>query len=140
MWDRLDQYHSPSTVGVVNGFLGDLADLELLHLDGTGSRADGDNGRESALGDNGNTGTLGVLLGELSELLSDLGDILGAPLVALGVGNSLSLVTEGVVGVGQDAIQLVLEELGNERSRDGEHEGLMRIEGLAKRSNALGCT
>lgn len=72
-----------STVSVIDGFLGDLADLELLHLDGTSSRADGDNGRESALGDNGNTGTLGVLLGELSELLGDLSDILGAPLVAL---------------------------------------------------------
>lgn len=114
-------------------------DLELLHLDVTGSGADGDNGGESALGDNGNTGTLGVLLGELSELLGDLGDILGAPLVALGVGNSLSLVTEGVVGVGQDAIQLVLEELGNERSRDREHEGLMKTKKLEKRSNVLEC-
>jgi adenosine kinase len=38
------------------------------HQWGTSSRADGDNGRESALGDNGNTGTLGVLLGELSEI------------------------------------------------------------------------
>lgn len=139
MWGCLDQYHSPSTVGVVDGVLGDLADLELLHLDGTGSGADGDNGGESALGDNGNTGTLGVLLGELSELLGDLGDILGAPLVALGVGNSLSLVTEGVVGVGQDAIQLVLEELGNERSRDREHEGLMKKKKLEKRSNVLEC-
>lgn len=139
MWGCLDQYHSPSTVGVVDGVLGDLADLELLHLDGTGSGADGDNGGESALGDNGNTGTLGVLLGELSELLGDLGDILGAPLVALGVGNSLSLVTEGVVGVGQDAIQLVLEELSNERSRDREHEGLMETKQLEKRSNVLEC-
>lgn len=131
-----DQHHSPSTVGVDDGILGDLADLELLHLDGTGSRADSDDGGESALGDNGNTGTFGVLLGELSKLLGDLGDILGAPLVALGVGNSLSLVTEGVVGVGKDAIQLVLEELSNERSRDGEHEGLMKINQLEKRSNA----
>ena len=99
--------------------------LELLDLNDTGRRANGDDGGLSALGDNGNAGTLGVLLGELSELLGDLNNILGAPLVALGVGKSLSLVTEGVVSVGQDAVELLLEELGDEGGGERQHERLI---------------
>jgi len=45
--------------------------------------------------------------------------------VALSVGNGLGLVAECVVGVREDAVELVLEELGNERGGDGKHENLI---------------
>jgi hypothetical protein len=99
--------------------------FEFLHIDRAGSRADGNDGGEGALGDNGNTGALGVLLGELSELLGNLSDILGTPVVALRVGDGLSLVTECVVSVGKNTVQLLLEELSNERRGKRQHEGLV---------------
>jgi hypothetical protein len=120
----LYQNYLPGTVGVVDGILGDLVNVEFLHIDGTGSRAGGNDGWEGALGNNGNTGTLGVLLGELSELLGNLSDVLGAPLVALRVGNGLSLVAEGVVSVWKNTVQLLLEELGDEGGGKRQHEDL----------------
>lgn len=97
---------------------------ELLDLDGAVGRGNTDNGGQSTLGDDGNARALGVLLGQKGELLGDLDNVLSAPLVAGGVGTSLSLVTEGVVSVGENAVQLLLEELGNEGGGEGEHEDL----------------
>lgn len=114
----------PSTVGVVDGILRDLVNIELLDLGLAVGRANTNHGGEGALGNNSNTGTLGVLLGQLSKLLGDLNHVLGAPLVAGSIGTSLGLVTEGVVSVRQNTVQLLLEELGNEGSREREHEDL----------------
>lgn len=75
------------------------------------------------MGDNSNPWAVGVL-GQLSQLLGDFDDIVGAPAVALGVGTSLSFVAESVVRVGQDSVELFLEELRNERSGEGKHEDL----------------
>lgn len=98
--------------------------LELLDLDGAVGGGNTDNGRKSTLGDDSDAGALGVLLGQQGELLGDLNDVLSAPLVAGGISTSLGLVTESVVGVGEDAVELLLEELGNEGSRQREHEDL----------------
>lgn len=114
----------PGTVGVVDGLLGDLVNGKLLDLDGTVGRGNTDDSGVGALGDDSDTRALGVLLGQKGELLGDLNNVLGAPLVAGSVGTSLGLVTEGVVSVGQDAVQLLLEELGDEGSGEREHEDL----------------
>lgn len=98
-------------------------DRELLDLN-VAVGANGNNGGLKTLGDDHSAGTLGVLLGENSKLLSDLNDVLGTPLVAGRVGASLGLVAAGVVSVRQDAIELVLEELGDEGGREVKHEDL----------------
>lgn len=119
-----DVEYLPSTVSVGDGVLGDLAYSELLDLDLTIGLNRGCYSRQGTLGDNSNTRTAGVLLRELSKLLGDLDNIVGTPAVTLGVGTSLSLVAEGVVSVRQDGVELVLEELRDERSGEGEHEYL----------------
>ena len=114
----------PSTVGVVDGLLGKLVNVEGLDLNLTGLGGDGDNSLLGTLGNDGDTSTLGVLLGGESELLGDLNNVVSTPLVALRVDTSLSLVADGVVSVRENTVQLLLEELGDERSGQGEHEGL----------------
>lgn len=115
----------PSTVGVVNGVLRNFVHRELLDFDFTaGGNGSGDGG-QSALGHNGNSRAVGVLLGQLSQLLRNLDNVGGAPFVALGVSNSLCLVAERVVGVGEDTVKLVLEELGNEGSGERKHKDLI---------------
>lgn len=116
--------HLPSTVGVVDGILGDLVDGELLDFDGTAGRASGSDSGQSALGHDSNPRAVGVLLGELGQLLSNLDNVGCAPLVALSVSKGLSLVAECVVSVREDAVELVLEELRNERRGERKHENL----------------
>lgn len=125
MADLLWNIGLPGTVGVVDGLLGKLVNRELLDLSIAVGRANGNNGRLKALGDDHSTGTLGVLLGQHSQLLGNFNDVLGAPLVTGRVGESLTLVAAGVVGVRQNAVQLVLEELGDEGSREVEHKDLV---------------
>lgn len=98
-------------------------DRELLDFN-VAVGANGDNGGLKTLGDDHSAGTLGVLLGESSKLLSDLNNVLSAPLVAGRVGTSLGLVAKSVVSVRQDTIELVLEELGDEGGREVKHEDL----------------
>lgn len=98
---------------------------ELLDLSITVAGGDSNDGRLKTLGDDHSTGTLGVLLGQHSQLLGNLDDVVGAPLVASRVGTSLSLVAAGVVGVRKNAVQLVLEELGDEGGREVQHEDLV---------------
>lgn len=117
--------HLPSTVSVVDGILGDLVDGELLHFDGTAGRASGSDSGQSTLGHDSNPRAVGVLLGELCQLLSNLDDVGCAPLVALSVGKGLGLVAESVVGVRKDAVELVLEELRYERRGERKQEGLL---------------
>lgn len=120
----------PSTVGVVNALLGDLVDAEFLDLNlavGLGSSSDGGKG---SLRHNGGSRAVGVLLGQLGQLLGNLDDIVSAPRVALGVGTSLRLVTESVIRVGQNGVELVLEELRDEGGRKRQHENLVLRGGL----------
>lgn len=118
----------PGTVGVVDSIGGKLVDTELLDLDITAGGSDGNDGGLGTLGDNGDTGTLGVHLGEEGELLGDLDNILSTPLVALRVGKGLSLVADGVISVGENTVQLLLEELGDEGSGERKHEGLEELQ------------
>jgi hypothetical protein len=76
---------------------------------------DGNNGGLGTLGDDGNTLALLVLLGKVGEVLSNGGDVGGLEVVRLGVGGGLGLVTDDVVPVGSGLVELLLEELGNER-------------------------
>jgi hypothetical protein len=76
---------------------------------------DGNNGGLGTLGDDGNTLALLVLLGKVGEVLGDGGNVGGLEVVRLGVGGGLGLVTDDVVPVGSGLVELLLEELGNER-------------------------
>lgn len=109
------------TSGVANVGLVDLVDGESLDVV---LALDGDDGRLSALSDDGNTLALLVLLGKVGEVLGDGRDVGGLEVVGLGVGGGLGLVADNVVPVGRGLVELVLEELANERSVQGESEGL----------------
>lgn len=109
------------TSGVGDLGLVDLVDGERLDLILT---LDGNNGGLGTLGDDGNTLALLVLLGKVGEVLGDGGNVGGLQVVRLGVGSSLSLVADNVVPVGSGLVELLLEELGNERCVQGESEGL----------------
>lgn len=119
-----DEVHLPSTVGVDDAVLGDFLDGPLLDVNLTaglhGSRDSG----QGTLSDNGGPWAVVVLLGQLSQLLGDLNNVLSTPAVALRVRTGLGFVAESVVGVGQNFIELVLEELRNEGSRERKHEDL----------------
>ena len=110
------------TVGVVDlggidGVDGELLDLILA--------LDGNDGRLGALGDDGNTLALGVLLGEVGKSLGDLLNISDVEAVGLGVGGGLTLVADHVVPVGSRGIKGLLEELANEGGGEREDEGLV---------------
>lgn len=100
-------------------------DGELLDQSFTVGRANGNDGGLKTLGYDHSTGTLSVLLGQLSQLLRNLNDVLGTQVVASRVGAGLGLVAAGVVGVRQNAVQLLLEKLGDEGRREVEHEDLV---------------
>lgn len=92
----------------------------------------GDDGGVRALGDDGDAGALGVLLGQVGEGLGDGGDVLrnAGEVVGLGVGGGLGLVADYVVPVGRRGVQRVLEELSDERRRQVHHEHLVLGGGL----------
>ena len=117
------------TSGVANVVLVDLVDGESLDVV---LALDGDDGRLGALSDDGNTLALLVLLGKVGEVLGDGGDVGGLEVVGLGVGGGLGLVTDDVVPVRRGLVKLVLEELGNEGSVEGESEGLMTVSIMIK--------
>ena len=112
------------TSGVGNLGLVDLVDREGLDLV---LALDRNNGGLGTLGDDGNTLALLVLLGKVGEVLSDGGDVGGLEVVGLGVGGSLGLVADDVVPVGSGLVELLLEELGNERCVQGESERLFMV-------------
>ncbi len=113
-----------STVGVgdlrrVNG-----VDRELL--DGI-LALNGDEGGLGALGDDGNTLALAVLLGEVGQVLDDVLGLLGGEVVRLGVRGSLGLVADDVVPVGGAGVDGLLEELGDEGSGEGQNKDLVLL-------------
>lgn len=110
------------TVGVVDFGGVDGVDGVLLDLILT---LDGNDGRLSALGDDGNALALGVLLGKVGKSLCDLLNIGGVEAVRLGVGGGLALVADHVVPVGSGSIKGLLEELADEGGGEREDEGLV---------------
>lgn len=96
---------------------------------------DGNDGGLSALGDDDGTLALGVLLGQVGHVLGDGRDVFGVEVVRSSEGASLGLVANNVVPVGRSLVELVLEELGNERSGQREHENLVLGSGLLSESH-----
>ena len=113
--------HLPGAVGVVDLLAADDVDRVLGGL----RPGDRDSG-VSALGEDNGALLLGVLLGELGDLLSDLLDVLGSDVVGLSVSRSLGFVANEDVDVGQDRVELVLEELRDERRGEVDREYLAR--------------
>lgn len=111
-----------SAVGVVDQCLVDRMDRELLDLI---FALDSDQGRLGSLGHDGNTLSLGVLLGQVGEGLGDFLQVLGLEAVRLGVGSSLGLVSDDIVPVGGAGVERVLEELRDERGGKRQDESLV---------------
>ena len=112
-----------------------VGDLVLAdNVDGEGLDVvvalDGNDGGLGALGDNDSALALGVLLGQVGHVLGDGRDVLGGEVVGGSEGASLGLVADNVVPVRGGLVELVLEELADERSREREHEGLVLGSGL----------
>ena len=101
------------TVGVVDLLVSDGVNGELLDIR---LSLDSDKGGKRALGDNGDTLTLAVLLGKVGKVAADVLGLLGGQVVRLSVGGSLGLVANDVVLVRSASINDILEELGDERS------------------------
>lgn len=114
------------TVGVVDFLLGDFVNGILLGLN-TACGRDSSDGGEGTLCDDHDTWALGVLLLEGGELLGDFCDVGQTPAVALGVGEGFGFVANEVVDVGNDAVELVFEELGDEWGGEGEDERLFSM-------------
>lgn len=112
-------------VGVVDELLLDDGDGVLLDLGFFVLALDGHDGGVGALGDDDDPGSLGVDLGCLGHEFGALGHADPTLPLRLGPGLGLVLVAEDVVGVGHEFGELVLEELGDEAGRQGEHEGLV---------------
>lgn len=87
-------------------------------------RALDSDGRVGALCEDNDALLLGVLLGQLGDLLSDLLDVLGGDVVGFGECGRLGLVSDQDIDVRQDRVELVLEELRDEGSREVENKGL----------------
>lgn len=111
------------------GGVGDLGLVDLVNREGLDVvfTLDGNDSGLSALGDDGDTLALLVLLGKVGEVLSDGRDVSSLEVMGLGVGGSLGLVANDVVPVRSSLVELVLEELGNERCVQGESEGLQKV-------------
>ena len=74
-------FHLPSTVSIIDVFLGERLDRERQQLSITTLLCRSGNGRLSALCNDDSSGALGVFLGELSDLLGNLRDIGDSPRV-----------------------------------------------------------
>lgn len=115
-----------STVGVA-----DLLGVNGMHWVRLGALALGSNdGWEGTLGNDGNSLPLGVLLWQIGQVLGNLSDVGGLETVALGIGQSLSLVTDDDVPVWGALVKGVLEELADEWGGEGDDEGLVVLCGL----------
>lgn len=119
-----------STVGVNNLSSVNGVDREVLDggLSASLELVSGDNnGVINTLGHNDNTGALGVGLGQNSHGLGNGGHVSGLNAVRLGVGQNLRLVTNDVVPVDRGSIKGLLEELGQEGSRQVHGEDLVGL-------------
>jgi hypothetical protein len=67
-----------------------------------------------------------VLLWQVGKVLGDSGNVVAVEVVRIGVGDGLRLVSNNVVPVWCGLVELLLEELWDERRRERENEGLRR--------------
>lgn len=91
---------------------------------------DGNQRGLGALGDDGSALALLVLLGQVGHQLGDLLQVLGLVALRLGPRCRLRLVADDVVPVRRAGVQRLLEELGDEGSRQRKHEDLVLAGGL----------
>jgi hypothetical protein len=121
---KLEVWFLPSTIGVIDLALVNGVDGVLLHVNSTIWLGGCDNCRISALRDDGNSLSLGVLLWNRGQSLCDFGDGLGLQTLCLCPGSSLGLVSNHIIPVWRCCCKLVLEELANEWSRQRQNEDL----------------
>lgn len=84
-----------------------------------------DNSWEGTLGDDGKSLPLGVLLWQVGQVLGDLSDVGSLETVALGVSQSLALVTDDNIPVWGALVKGLLKELADEWGGEGDDEGLV---------------
>lgn len=134
------------TVGVDNLLAGEGVDGEGLGRGLAGWVGSDDDRGLSTLSDDNEARTGSIDLGELGNGLRNLdnvgGLILSVPVrcdslwdtyvqaVRLRIGESLGLVTNEIVGVGEDRVELLLEELREERSGEIDRENLVGLGGM----------
>lgn len=82
----------------------------------------GDNSRVCALGDNDRPLPLAVLLGQIGHMARNLGDILCAERMCVGISPGLGLVADDEIPIGCRLIELVLEELRDEGRAEAQDE------------------
>ena len=117
----------PSTIGIANLLLGNRMHLEIplallpLHCH---------NGRVGALRDDDRPLALPVLLGQIGQVARDLGDILGAQRMGVGVAPRLGLVPDEKIPIRRRFVKLVLEELRDEGRAEAQHEDAVLGRGL----------
>lgn len=116
-----------STVGVANS-LG-VDGVHWVRLGGALALGS-DDSWEGTLGDDGKSLPLGVLLWQVGQVLGNLSDIGGLEVVALGVSQSLALVTDDNIPVWGALVKGLLEELADERGGERDDEGLVVLGGL----------
>lgn len=86
---------------------------------------DGNDGRIGALGDDGNTLTLFVLLGQVGQMLGNGGNVVSVELVRVSVRHSLRLVSDHIIPVWCGLVERLLEELRDERRRERQDKRLL---------------
>ena len=116
-----------STVGIIDLVFADCVDRYLLDIDVTAVFcADGDGG-VGTLGDDNSSWSLGVLLGQGSNLLRNFLDVLGLVTVGFCECSGLGLVADEDVDVWQELVEGILEELCDEGSGKVENKWLQEL-------------
>ena len=118
----------------------DCTDGVLLDLDFLALLLDCDNGRVCALGEDHHTGSLAIGLWETRQGLRGAGHAVldfGVSVVLSPCGGFV-LVAEDVIAKGEDLGKGILEELRNEASGQGEHEGLVGLSGVLGEGHSCG--
>ena len=86
------------------------------------------NGRLSTVGEHDHAIASGVRFWSLSNSLGDAGEILGVRKAnSASPGLSFSLITDEIVDVGEDFLELISEKLSDEGSREIEDEDLEKL-------------
>lgn len=116
-----------SAVGVNDFLLLNGVNRESLDGGRGSSLGSSNDGRLRSLGNDDDTGAMGILLGKKSEVLRDLRNVGSVEVMGLLVSQRLALVTNDVVAVRKDGVHLVLEEGGQKWRRKVHGKDLNRL-------------
>jgi hypothetical protein len=126
--DKASSESITGTVGVVDAVSANGVDWRLFYLSAAALLCGDGDGGVGALGDDHSPCTLGVFLGALGNLLRNLLDCaVFSVVVRLGKGGGFGLVADEDIDVGQDLVERVLEELGDEGCGKVEDEDLPKL-------------